>query len=150
MCGCGSIGPWILKLDIRWREVVRFTPQLFYTREKRRRYPLKNTRVGKPQGQHRRVGLEKNIFFLTENVPRYLVCPAYWRATTVITLFRPLPCWLLRQSNGKWPVYIFSAFFQVSFVSHKHQRFIASISSKNTFLIKEAVKVAFAVAVPGL
>ena len=69
MCESAFIGPQILNLDIRWREAVRFRTRLLYTWEKRRRCPLKNMKVGRPQGQYRRVGLEKNLFFLTENIP---------------------------------------------------------------------------------
>jgi hypothetical protein len=57
--GSGNIAPRILELGIKWRWVVSFTTQPFYTPEKSRLYPS-DRRLGGPQNRSGRGGKEKN------------------------------------------------------------------------------------------
>jgi hypothetical protein len=68
------MGEWqysssILRLDIRWRWVVSFTPRPLYTMGNRPQHPL-NRRLGVPQNRSGHCGEEKHLLSLPGIEPR--------------------------------------------------------------------------------
>jgi hypothetical protein len=115
--GSGGISPRILKLGNKWRWVVSFTPQSFYSRGKKPSYTL-DRRLAGPQIWCERVGEERYwpcwesnprlparslVSVLTE-LPRLQFCKSRGRQSlnkTVYTYGGRLLCETI-WSNGTW------------------------------------------------
>jgi hypothetical protein len=77
----------ILNLGTRWRSVVSFKAQPFYSKGNSPRYQLCG-RLGGPQGQSGRHGKENNLLFLPGIEPQFPGRPAHNLVAIPIEVFR--------------------------------------------------------------